>query len=201
MAIQTTELGIVSIVPRGEWNGTTAYQQLNLVSHNGSVYIAILASTNSEPGTGLNWQTYWMPLVSTPVSMGDWSNATTYNTLNIVTNGGNVYIATQASTNIEPGVATGWQNYWDLLIQGYSGSSGTITIQSTQWSSKTVSFTVTGTTGADSEAVTFSPATQQDAAILNDADIFVSTSGSTVTFTARGAVPTSSVTLNYYVSR
>lgn len=64
MATVTKNLGIVSPVPADEWNASTTYQKLNIVSHNDSVYIAKQGSTGIEPGVTTNWQTYWMFLVS-----------------------------------------------------------------------------------------------------------------------------------------
>lgn len=62
MAI-TKNLGVVSPVPADEWNSSTTYQKLNIVSHNNGAYIAKQGSTGIEPGVTTNWQTYWMLLV------------------------------------------------------------------------------------------------------------------------------------------
>ena len=64
MATVTKNLGIVSPVPADEWNASTTYQKLNIVSHNNGSYIAKQGSTGIEPGVTTNWQTYWMLLVS-----------------------------------------------------------------------------------------------------------------------------------------
>ena len=64
MATTTKNLGIVSPVPADEWNASTTYQKLNIVSHNNGSYIAKQGSTGIEPGVTTNWQTYWMLLVS-----------------------------------------------------------------------------------------------------------------------------------------
>lgn len=53
-------LGIVSMVPMGNWNATTTYQKLNYVRHNGATYLAKTSSTNVEPGIAQNWQDAWM---------------------------------------------------------------------------------------------------------------------------------------------
>ena len=65
MATTTKNLGIVSPVPADEWKASTTYQKLNIVSHNNGSYIAKQGSTGIEPGVTINWQTYWMLLVST----------------------------------------------------------------------------------------------------------------------------------------
>lgn len=57
---QAQVLGIVSIVPMGDWNGTTTYQKLNYVRHNGATYLAKVANNNVEPGVAANWEDVWM---------------------------------------------------------------------------------------------------------------------------------------------
>ena len=57
---QAQILGIVSIVPMGDWNGTKTYQKLNYVRHNGATYLAKVANNNVEPGVAQNWQDVWM---------------------------------------------------------------------------------------------------------------------------------------------
>lgn len=60
--LQTQILGIVSIVPMGEWNDTTAYQKLNYVrnSATGATYLAMGSNINVEPGVTANWEKSWM---------------------------------------------------------------------------------------------------------------------------------------------
>lgn len=57
---QAQVLGIVSIVPMGDWNGTTTYQKLNYVRHNGATYLAKVANNNVEPRVAANWEDVWM---------------------------------------------------------------------------------------------------------------------------------------------
>lgn len=62
---QAQVLGIVSIVPMDDWNGTTTYQKLNYVRHStdgtdGATYIAKKQNNNVEPGVSENWQDSWM---------------------------------------------------------------------------------------------------------------------------------------------
>lgn len=57
---QAQVLGIVSIVPMGDWNATTTYQKLNYVRHNGATYLAKVANNNVEPGVAANWEDVWM---------------------------------------------------------------------------------------------------------------------------------------------
>lgn len=78
---QAQALGIVSIVPMGDWNATTTYQKLNYVRHNGATYLAKTSSKNVEPGVAQNWQDVWMLCnydggVSQVVSDGTYPNMT-----------------------------------------------------------------------------------------------------------------------------
>ena len=59
---QTQVLGIVSMVPMGNWNGTTTYQKLNYVrnSATGATYLAMGSNINVEPGVTANWEKSWM---------------------------------------------------------------------------------------------------------------------------------------------
>ena len=60
----TQSLGIVSPVPRGEWDSATAYNKLNIVSLGNAVYMAKQASTGVRPGVSSDWQSYWALLIS-----------------------------------------------------------------------------------------------------------------------------------------
>ena len=57
---QAQILGIVSIVPMDNWNGTTTYQKLNYVRHNGATYLAKKQNINIEPGVSQDWKDCWM---------------------------------------------------------------------------------------------------------------------------------------------
>lgn len=57
---QAQILGIVSMVPMGNWNGTTTYQKLNYVRHNGATYLAKKQNINIEPGVSQDWKDCWM---------------------------------------------------------------------------------------------------------------------------------------------
>lgn len=64
-----------------------------------------------------------------PVPRGSWVQGTAYEKLNVVRNNGSSYMAIASSTNVEPGVATNWAQYWMLLnsdgINGINGTNGT----------------------------------------------------------------------------
>jgi hypothetical protein len=58
---------------------------------------------------------------------GAYNSATTYVTNDVVSSGGNSYIAIFAGTfsNVEPAVTGGWQTYWALMVaQGATGPAG-----------------------------------------------------------------------------
>ena len=56
----TQTLGIVSPVPKGNWNSTTQYYKLNIVRYNNSSYIAISDNKGYNPSN----TAYWMLLTN-----------------------------------------------------------------------------------------------------------------------------------------
>lgn len=56
----TQNLGRVGLVLKGEWDSTTQYTALNVVSHDGNAWAAKQNSTNVEPTTGNSdfWQLF-----------------------------------------------------------------------------------------------------------------------------------------------
>lgn len=81
------------------------------------------------------------------ISRGAWASGTAYAPLNTVTHNGGSFMAIAASTNKEPGVASGWATYWVAMAKGIK----TIVIAATDatHAQATVTFsdgtTVTGT--------------------------------------------------------
>lgn len=57
-----------------------------------------------------------------PVPVGEWNAETTYQKLNVVRHNGSSYMATQSSVATEPGVATNWAQYWQLLVKDGNGT-------------------------------------------------------------------------------
>lgn len=57
-----------------------------------------------------------------PVAVGEWNAGTTYQKLNVVRHNDSSYMATQSSVATEPGVATNWAQYWQLLVKDGSGT-------------------------------------------------------------------------------
>lgn len=68
----THNLGIVAPVPKGTWNNETQYEYLNIVTLNGSSYIAKTGNRGIEPGVFDGWETYWTLIAErgTPGSFG-----------------------------------------------------------------------------------------------------------------------------------
>lgn len=66
--MEQTQIGIVSPAPMNDWNDKAAYYLLNIVRHNGAVYIARSASEGIEPGVTTGWDMYWLMLVKDGVS-------------------------------------------------------------------------------------------------------------------------------------
>ena len=59
---KTTVLGIVSPIPKDEWQSGIVYQRLSIVTHNKNTYIAKQNSNSIEPNVSTNWNNYWMQL-------------------------------------------------------------------------------------------------------------------------------------------
>ncbi len=110
MQAQTTQIGIVSPVVKGDWNSTVTYNKLNIVTHNGVSFIAYGTVTGIvEPGVTAGWESYWMKLSTSPVPMGEWNSTTTYPYLAIVTLDGSSYIAKEENYNQNPATSSAWQ--------------------------------------------------------------------------------------------
>ena len=110
MQAQTTQIGIVSPVIKGEWKSTVTYNKLNIVTHNGVSFIAYGTVTGIvEPGVTAGWESYWMKLSTSPVPMGEWNSTTTYPYLAIVTLDGSSYIAKEENYNKNPATSSSWQ--------------------------------------------------------------------------------------------
>jgi hypothetical protein len=78
------------------------------------------------------------------------------------------------------------------------GVSGTTSLVAANWANGVYTLTVASLGAYD--AIFFSPITSADKTAMEDADIIVSTNGTTVTFTA-ASTPTTDVGLNYFVAR
>lgn len=66
--------GITNV--QGQWQDATGYQEGDVVTNNGVAYVALQDHTsnqaNDEPGVGTNWEDFWLPILTIPMSAG-WS--------------------------------------------------------------------------------------------------------------------------------
>lgn len=63
----SADAGRVALIPKDEWSSVGEYEILDVVSHNGSLYIAKQASVNREPIGETD--DYWMLGVDSPSEM------------------------------------------------------------------------------------------------------------------------------------
>jgi len=66
--------GKVAPVPKGEWNATTNYEKLNLVTNNNEVFIAKTSSQGQTPISGTT-NDYWMFLMDSSGSIATTTSA------------------------------------------------------------------------------------------------------------------------------
>ena len=96
------------------------------------------------------------------VSKGAWNSSTSYAILNTVTHNGGSFMAIQANSNTEPGVASGWANYWVAMSKGVK----TVTVTATDLTHAQVS--VTFSDGTTAVAGTFTTSGIPDDSITTD---------------------------------
>ena len=86
----------------------------------------------------------------------------------------------------------------DDIVNSSIGASGTATLDDAAWSNGSYTLTV-GTLGAN-DAIFITPATAADRALMQAAEIFVTASTGSVTFTAT-TTPSSDIGIKYFISR
>ena len=69
----TVNLGKVMATPKGTWSNSTAYNRLDIVTNQGSSYIA---RQNVPSGTALTNTTYWQVMASASNASGVWGQIT-----------------------------------------------------------------------------------------------------------------------------
>ncbi len=69
--MESTVLGVVSPVPKGNWDRTATYQKLNIVTLDGTAYIAKETNVGVQPGVTTGWETFWMLIFSGSSSAED----------------------------------------------------------------------------------------------------------------------------------
>ena len=150
MQAQTTQIGIVSPVIKGEWKSTVTYNKLNIVTHNGVSFIAYGTVTGIvEPGVTAGWESYWMKLSTSPMPMGEWNSTTTYPYLAIVTLDGSSYIAKEENYNKNPATSSSWQ-----LIAEKGDDGGFSPTEKVEQSADGAVITITDKSGTTTATVT-----------------------------------------------
>lgn len=95
MSTTTKNLGRVSIVPKGEWSSNSTYTRLDLVTYNGSSYIA---KKDVPVNINLNNNEYWMTIalkggLGDPLVFVAVYNETTYEEIEAALSAGKMVVA------------------------------------------------------------------------------------------------------------
>lgn len=85
------------------------------------------------------------------VNMGTWNGSTSYVPLNFVAANGGSFLCKANAANIQPGVTSGWQNYWvscgvgikSIAISSPTTGMATVTVTLSDGSSSSFSFSTT----------------------------------------------------------
>lgn len=89
------------------------------------------------------------------VNKGAYSAGTSYAPLNLVTNRGGSFLCKENASGVEPGVTSGWENYWVNITQGIlslaidSPAAGTARLTATMTDGSTQQFSFSTTAIAD----------------------------------------------------
>lgn len=111
-------LGIVAPVAKGDWSNLTEYEELNIVRHNNTLYIAKqTVPTGIEPSVSTNWADYWMLAIS-PISASDLINQM------FPLEGNNIYISTN---NTSPAQIYGGD--WEQITERFLFAASDINSQ------------------------------------------------------------------------
>ena len=94
---QSIDLGRLRFYHRGSYNNGTTYELNDVVSYGGAAYVYIYA-TNASGNLPTN-ATYWSKLADGLDQRGAWATSTAYYPGDVVTRGGNNYVALLAHTS------------------------------------------------------------------------------------------------------
>ena len=105
----------------GEWDDSTVYQVGDIVKHGGWVYISLTTNYDQRPinsiyqgGDSADWN-----IVSKGINFrGDWSAGSTYNTGDVVSRGGNIYVALLDTTDDGSSLDYLDLSNWELVTVG-----------------------------------------------------------------------------------
>lgn len=131
----TKQIGITAPVPAGEWNATTTYNQLNIVTLNYSTYIAKQASIGVQPGVTAGWADYWQVIFDVSVAVSalqgqflPTSGGTMTGNLNM---GGNSVLGVKAPQNSTDAANKGYVDSvvprYGVRFEGAANSGSTVT--------------------------------------------------------------------------
>jgi hypothetical protein len=107
-----TDLMVEGITFDGVWSSGTLYQENDIVSYGGAIFVALRETQADIPSSSAS---DWSKLVGGLEWEGVYSSGSTYQQGDIVKFGGNTYVALQDSTGNSPTNPV----YWDLLNLGY----------------------------------------------------------------------------------
>jgi hypothetical protein len=103
---------------QGTWSGSSVHYRLNdIVKYGASLFICTTAHNSTATFATANFATFVNGLQYVPGGSNAWSSVTTYVVGDIVTYGGNLYIAIQIASNQNPSTAS---SYWSLYTSGFS---------------------------------------------------------------------------------
>lgn len=137
--VKTQNLGYVVAQPKGAWQNNVTYPPLSIVRNesNGTVYMAIVASNNVQPGVTTGWENVWMKLTSdgingggTTVTVGGvaqttWNADTKLDKVTTTTDLPQIYMKNQAGgqvmQNVDDGRTAPW-NFLQLFPNTYGGT-------------------------------------------------------------------------------
>lgn len=124
---------MTTLRPRGPWSSTAIYDPLDLVSHDGSSYIAIVESIGRTP-TDPSSTVFWMAIAERgePGAFlnprGIWSKTTLYEPLDVVTYdsgyGDESWLCRRSNINHPPREDDTWQVITVRVIYRTSGGGG-----------------------------------------------------------------------------
>ena len=104
-----------------DWESDTYYNIGDIVRHKGFLYYAITNNNNEIPYQDSGVSQDWILLARSSYFTGDWSVDTEYKTGEIVTRGGNLYLALKdIGANTQDGSSADYldPDVWELLIPG-----------------------------------------------------------------------------------
>lgn len=109
---QIIDLGKIRFFYRGDWNNSTSYELNDVVRYGGASYV--YKATTPSTGNNPNNDTYWDQMTSGFQYEQTYSASTQYQTNDVVTFGGQSYVAKADTTGNDPTNT----NYWDILVAG-----------------------------------------------------------------------------------